>query len=163
MLVGPSTVEHSGYFRDAKTGALREFDVHATFRKHTYVPPISFEIHVIAECKASAPSWVLYMASDTFGARDWDFETFFETSSHAAKTVRNLSSFRLRLCFALRDHTPTRWQRQRRRTALPTRRCSRCSTLSKGSELAMWRLTSPLRKRPTVATLGLPFEFTSLS
>jgi hypothetical protein len=93
MLVGPSTVEHSGYFRDAKTGALREFDVHATFRKHTYVPPISFEIHVIAECKASAPPWVLYMASDTFGARDWDFETFFETSSHAAKTVRNLSSF----------------------------------------------------------------------
>ena len=93
MLVGPSTVEHSGYFRDPKTGKLREFDVHSTFRKHMYVPAMSFEIHVIAECKASDPPWVLYMAPDTFGARDWDFETFFETSSHAAKTVRNLSSF----------------------------------------------------------------------
>ena len=93
MLVGPSTVEHSGYFRDARTGVLREFDVHATFRKHTFVPPKSYEIHVIAECKASDPPWVLYMASDTFGASDWDFETFFETSSHTAKTARNLSNF----------------------------------------------------------------------
>lgn len=93
MLVGPSTVDHSGYFRDAKKGTLREFDVHATFRKHPYVRSNSFEIHVIAECKASDPPWVLYMASDTFGATDWDFETFFETSSIAGKTVRNLSSF----------------------------------------------------------------------
>jgi hypothetical protein len=48
--------------------------------------------HVVSECKASDTPWVLYMAADWFGARDWGFETFFETSSHAAKTVRNLSS-----------------------------------------------------------------------
>ncbi len=34
LLVTPSQVEHSGYYRDVNEGSLREFDVHAIFTKY---------------------------------------------------------------------------------------------------------------------------------
>lgn len=93
MLVTPSRVEHSGYYRDVNEGSLREFDVHAVFNKNASAAESNFEIHVIVECKASSPPWILFMASESYGSLDWDFENFFESASRDGATVRDLNGF----------------------------------------------------------------------
>lgn len=86
-------MEHSGYYRDVNEGSLREFDVHAVFAKNASGTESIFEIHVLVECKASSPPWVLFMASQPYGSFDWDFEDFFATASRDGATVRDLNGF----------------------------------------------------------------------
>ncbi len=93
MLVTPSQVEHSGYYRDVNEGGLREFDVHAIFAKNASTTKSNFEIHVIVECKASSSPWVLFMASEPYGSFDWISRTSSRPPVPTGGTVRDLSGF----------------------------------------------------------------------